>query len=67
MCIRDRGTIAENLSELELKEPAECTGYMVTPREIDVIIKQAAQTLSLAVNKALQPMLTLEEIMGLTQ
>ncbi len=63
----DMGTIAENLSELELKEPAECTGYMVTPREIDVIIKQAAQTLSLAVNKALQPMLTLEEIMGLTQ
>lgn len=63
----DMSTIAENLSESVQEEPPGHTGYMVTPREIDVIVKQAAQTLSLAVNKALQPALTLEEIMGLTQ
>lgn len=35
---------------------------MITPREIDVLIGHACKTLSLAVNKALQPQLTLEEI-----
>lgn len=39
---------------------------MVTPREIDTIIKQAAKTVSSAINKALQPSLTLEELEGLT-
>lgn len=63
----DMSTIAEDLTENVLKTSLEHSGYMVTPREIDVIIKQAAQTLSLAINKALQPMLTIEEIMGLTQ
>lgn len=35
---------------------------MITPREIDQLISHACQTLSLAINKALQPQLTLEEI-----
>lgn len=35
---------------------------MITPREIDQLIDHACKTLSLAINKALQPQLTLEEI-----
>lgn len=35
---------------------------MVTPREIDQLIDRACRTLSLSINKALQPQLTLEEI-----
>lgn len=35
---------------------------MITPREIDVLIGHACKTLSLSINKALQPHLTLEDI-----
>lgn len=64
----DMNTIAENLFGVDPRKAASDTGQlMVTPREIDVIIKQATQTLSLALNKALQPRLSLEEIMGLVQ
>lgn len=38
---------------------------MVTPREVDVIVKQSSKLISLSINKALQPALTLEEIEGL--
>lgn len=39
---------------------------MVTPREIDKIIKQAAKTVAAGINRALQTDLTMEEIVGLT-
>lgn len=39
---------------------------MVTPREIDKIIKQAAKTVAAGLNRALQPELSMEEIIGLT-
>lgn len=45
----------------ELFEPGGA-GMMITPREIDVLIGHACKTLSLAVNKALQPDMTFEEI-----
>ena len=35
---------------------------MITPREIDTLIGRACKTLSLAINKALQPAMTLEEL-----
>lgn len=38
---------------------------MVTPREIDVIISQAAKTVALSINIALQPKLSVEDIMAL--
>lgn len=38
---------------------------MVTPREIDLAVEHAAKTVAFAVNRALQPELSLEEIMGL--
>ena len=39
---------------------------MVTPREIDVIIKRASNILALCINKALQPNLQIEDISELT-
>lgn len=35
---------------------------MVTPREVDLLVRRAAATVSLAINSALQPSLQLEEI-----
>jgi hypothetical protein len=35
---------------------------MITPREIDVLITHACKSLALAINMALQPKLSLEEI-----
>lgn len=37
-------------------------GMMVTPKEIDLMIKRAAKLLSLAINRALQPSLSAEDI-----
>lgn len=38
---------------------------MVTPREIDLAVEHAAKTVAFAINRALQPTLSLEELMGL--
>ena len=38
---------------------------MVTPREIDLLIGHGARFLAGAINKALQPQLSLEELRGL--
>ena len=40
---------------------------MVTPREVDLVIENAAKTVAFALNKALQPELELEEILALIQ
>jgi len=45
----------------ELFEPAG-SAMMITPREIDSLVSHACHTLSLVLNKALQPDMTLEEI-----
>lgn len=38
---------------------------MVTPREVDVIIENAAKTIAFAINRALQPELSLEDLLAL--
>ena len=38
---------------------------MITPREIDVIVERASKTVAYAINKALQPTLTFEDITAL--
>ena len=40
-------------------------GMMVTPKEIDLMIKRASKLLSLAINRALQPMMSTEDIMAI--
>ena len=75
MCIRDRPTVVDMttiaydlLGEGYQSEKVSDRGrtMMVTPREIDKIIKQAAKTVAAGLNRALQPGLSMEEIVGLT-
>ncbi len=40
-------------------------GMMVTPKEIDLMIKRAAKLLSLAINRALQPSMAAEDIISI--
>ncbi|MEM1485152.1 GPR endopeptidase [Oscillospiraceae bacterium PP1C4] len=60
----DSGTLACELlgCEDEQKVAPEARAMMVTPRDIDAIIKRGAKHLSLAINSALQPQLSLEDI-----
>ncbi|HZK21535.1 MAG TPA: GPR endopeptidase [Oscillospiraceae bacterium] len=45
-------------------EPA-CENMMVTPREIDVVIERASKLIALAINSALQPSFSPEDILSL--
>lgn len=66
----DATTLAHNLLRFPEGEEAELRGLflpegegmMVTPRDVDLLVERAAKVLSLTINKALQPDLTLEEI-----
>ena len=53
--------LSEEKNNIILKSEKE---MMVTPKEIDLMIKRAAKLISLAVNRALQPDMTAEEIMS---
>lgn len=60
----DGGTLAIDLLGFDdtSKVPKEAYTTMVTPRDIDAIIERGAKHLSLAINAALQPDLSMEEI-----
>ncbi len=63
----DAATIACDLLDDEsdaTRQKVEPRGaaMMVTPREVDVMIERAAKVLGLAINKALQPAMELEDI-----
>lgn len=59
----DGATLVQDLVEKEnLPMKKQAQTVMVTPRDIDVIIERGAKNLSLAINKALQPQLSLEDI-----
>ncbi len=64
----DLMTGRDGLDEDELRarfEPRGCA-MMVTPREIDLLIRRAARVISLAVNRALQPAISLTDIAALS-
>ena len=60
----DGGTLVCGLlgCEDESRVPEEARAMMVTPRDVDALIERGAKHLSLALNAALQPQLSLEEI-----
>jgi spore protease len=64
----DASTLAGDLLSDHGGEPRsdlfqpEGRAMMITPREIDVLIGHACKTLALAINKALQPQMSLEEL-----
>ncbi len=62
----DMETVAESIFEQDA--PAhKLNRLMVTPRSIDTVIARSAQLISMAVNRALYPSLTVEEITALVQ
>ena len=59
----DGATLVEDLAGGDPAAlPPEAHGMMVTPRDIDALIARGAKHLSLAINAALQPQLSLEDI-----
>lgn len=61
----DMATIAEDMFNRPLSDGSTQTGMMVTPREVDLCIEHAAKTVAYALNKALQPALSMEELIAL--
>lgn len=59
----DMSTIAESISKVS---DSRYSSMMVTPREIDTVVSRSAKMISLAVNKALNPSLSFEDIECLT-
>ena len=64
----DADTMARDLAGLpECETPRAARHMMVTPKEIDLLIDRAAVLLGDAINRALQPTLSLQELRQLTQ
>lgn len=61
----DAVTLANELSGREVKENSENEKMIITPREIDIVISRAARLLALSVNSALQPHISVEEMLSL--
>lgn len=60
----DAHTLASELSGNAVSESDE-ENMIITPREIDLVISRGARLLGLAVNKALQPHISVEEMLSL--
>lgn len=56
----------DTILDLQFDDYNDMMDMMVTPREIDLAITNSAKTIALAINKALQPTLAIEEIEMLT-
>lgn len=62
----DAQTLVNDLTDDKCKISNEENKRMiVTPREIDIVVQRASELIGLAVNKALQPELSIEEILML--
>ena len=63
----DMSTIVEDLSSnrSQLKNSSGCENMMVTPREIDLCIEHASKMVAYSINKALQPSLSMDELVSL--
>lgn len=62
----DMNTIAEDLADGQpVSLPEKGRNMMVTPREIDTIIENAAKTVAFGINLALQPSLSLDDVISL--
>ncbi len=63
----DASTLAEDIMQIkgENTPPADSVGMMVTPREIDTVIDRAAGVLSMAINCALHPKISPEDLTAL--
>ena len=63
----DAATLVNDLTGEPVKaKTEEYDAMMVTPREVDLLIERAAKILSMAINRALQPHLSVEDFIVLT-
>ena len=60
----DMQTIAESISGTQYQN-CQYHGMMVTPRSVDKLIGHTAKLISLGINRAFQPDLSIEEITSL--
>lgn len=58
----DAETLLEEATGEQCSESPAARRMMVTPREIDLLIERASKVLSLSINKALQPNISLSDI-----
>ena len=61
----DVGTLVSDLTGTENKIPDESRDMIITPREIDIVIERASELIGMSINKALQPNISVEEMMML--
>ena len=62
----DAATLVHDLTQEDADNEALCregADMMITPREIDLVIERAARMLALAVNQALQPHLSVQDLL----
>jgi len=62
----DAATLVADLAQAP-EPPAESEGMMVTPREVDLLIDRAAKLCAMAINRALQPHLDVEDFLELVE
>jgi len=64
----DAATLVSDLTEnAQAKPPQDYEGMMVTPREVDLLVERAAKLCAMAINRALQPHLQVEDLLELME
>lgn len=61
----DVGTLVNDLTGSKSKLSEENRNMIITPREIDIVIERASELIGMAINKALQPDVSVDEMMML--
>lgn len=61
----DAQTLVNDLTDCGEIKNLESENMIVTPREIDLVVERSAEIIALSVNRALQPQLSVEEILML--
>lgn len=61
----DVGTLVNDLTGSKSELSEENRNMIITPREIDIVIERASELIGMAINKALQPDVSVDEMMML--
>lgn len=61
----DIGTLVADLTGSNSEIPSESRDMIITPREIDIVIERASELIGMSINKALQPDISVDEMMML--
>ena len=59
----DVGTLVNDLTGSKSDIPQANRNMIITPREIDIVIERASELIGMAINKALQPDISVDEMM----